>query len=209
MLVLRQDRVDGDVHHERRTGHQPLDPDGDLNEDGEEQQQSLVRGRQIHAAVQADQEHALNQQRCENDSVSHPGAETHDGTGELGRGGGEHRSQAGATEQPQQQHLTEEQVSAARGRSPRLAQYENFEPRDHDHGDRRKRQDRYDPHLVPEQAPEFVGVDGTAGAHGLGDVAAGGGGRRRAGRHQEELGAHLQSAFQCHGRLVGGPDREG
>ncbi|KAE9545173.1 hypothetical protein AGLY_000716 [Aphis glycines] len=40
---------------------EPLDADGQLYGHGEEQQQRLVRGGQVHAAVEADEEHALDE----------------------------------------------------------------------------------------------------------------------------------------------------
>lgn len=190
--VLGGAGLEGDAVDEGRAREQPLRPDGHLDEDGEEQQQSLVGRREVDAPVQADEEDALHQQRREDDGVGHPRAEAHHRTGELSGRGGVHRPQSGAREQPQQQHLAEEEVAAARGGPPGLAQDEHLEADDEGHGDGGEGEHGDDPGLVAEDAGDAVEA---ADAGGAGDVGGGGGPGGGTRRHQEELGAHLQAAL--------------
>jgi len=102
----------------------PLDADGQLYGHREEQQQGLVRGGQIHAAVKADQEHALDEQRAEHHGVTEPGAQSDGGARQHRRLRAHEPADRRAHEQPAQQRLSQEQVSPAGFRFSRLAQHE-------------------------------------------------------------------------------------
>ena len=202
VLTRRRRHLEGDVVHQRRARDQPLRPDGHLDQDREEQQQPLVGGRQVHAPVEADQEDALDQEGGEDQRVRHPRAEAQHGAGEARGGGGVDGPQAGAGEQAEQQHLAEEEVAAAGGGAPGLAQHEHLEADDERHGDGGQGEHGDDPALVAEDAADALEGDGGVGG-------GGGGGARR---HEEELGAHLQAgrgaAVQVAGpvlAVIGGP----
>jgi len=105
---------------------EPLDADGQLYGHREEQQQRLVRRGQVNAAVQADEEHALDQQSAEHHRVPEPGAQPDGGARQHGRRGAHQTADRGAHEQPAQQRLPQEQVPSARLRFSRLAQHEHL-----------------------------------------------------------------------------------
>lgn len=106
--------------------NEPLDADGQLYGDCEKQQQRLVRGGQVDAAVEADQEHAFDEQRAEHHRVPEPGAQSDRGAGQHGRLRAHKPADRRAQEQPAQQRLSQEQVSPAWFRFPRLAQHEHL-----------------------------------------------------------------------------------
>lgn len=108
----------------RRRVDEPLDADGQLYGHREEQQQRLVRRGQVNAAVEANEEHALDEQRAEHHRVPEPGAQTDGGACQDGRLSAHETADRGAHEQTTQQRLAQEQVSPAGLRFPRLAQHE-------------------------------------------------------------------------------------
>ena len=52
-----------------------------LDEDGEEEQESLIHGGEIHTSVETDEEHQLDQEAGVDEDVGDPGAEPDHDTG--------------------------------------------------------------------------------------------------------------------------------
>lgn len=130
--------------------HQPLNVDDQLNEHREKEKEGLVRCRQVDSAVQTDQEDVLDEKGREDDGKGQTHAESDGGTGGNVRGNGDDGTETGAEKQPQEQHLSEEEVPPGGTRPPRFAQNEHFEPGDQQHGESREHQQWYDPTLSPE-----------------------------------------------------------
>jgi hypothetical protein len=84
----------------------------------------LVWRGQVNAAVEANEEHALDEQRAEHHGVPEPGAQSDGGACQDGRLSTHETADRGAHKQTTQQRLSQEQVSPAGLRLPRLAQHE-------------------------------------------------------------------------------------
>lgn len=102
---------------------EPLDADGQLYGHCEEQQQRLVWRGQVNAAVEANKEHALDEQRTEHHRIPEPGAQSDGGACQDGRLSAHETADRGTHEQTTQQRLSQEQMSPAGLRLPRLAQH--------------------------------------------------------------------------------------
>ena len=76
-----QDVVSGGEVAQSVGGGEPLQSDDQLHQEAEEEQQGLVRGRQVHARVQRDEEDQLDQQGRVNQGIGESGAEPDHGAG--------------------------------------------------------------------------------------------------------------------------------
>ena len=185
----------------------PLGSYDHLDQYGKEEQQALVRGGKVDAAVEAHQEHALDEQGGEDYPVGDAHPQPDGPAREGARGDGQNRPRAGASEQPQQQHLPQEQVPPAGRRAHRLGQHVHLEAGDGHHEDAREGEDRHDPHLVPED----VGLGEGAAVARFENVRfrggrRGGGGRRRRGRplrDEEEFGAEVDPPLEGEAGVLG------
>ena len=133
----------------------------DLDQDGEAEEERLVGGGQVDAAVEGDQEDELDEEGGVDEAVGEAGAESLHGAG--GRCGlqCEHYRHASTGQQTCQQHLTQEQVTPAGAGLDGLADEEDLED-DHDEDDGgRGREDRDDPDLPLEVLDDLL----VAGQH--------------------------------------------